>query len=764
MHPGLSEELLPSPDGIDLIKLKKDTVVTTDTCNTARKLRRVLVEMIKDATDGDGEIFEFDCMNHLRNVWFGGMEKAVTQRLNAILRGSLDQIDPRLRVSASLSAIIRAVDNEFSLSANYPKGHGQLFLEWIREYYPGVFLMHVERTSGSRQDLCTEGAMAIFWNYPYWIEFLDTMLRKPPKQKGQEASILQQSLFVALSSEEMIALSCLFSIMHISVCMPFRWLSGKTHELAKYKWGPMNMSHVIDTLYGKMLELEKKPQLILDKDFMMDIFAEYRSEDNGLPPFIEYWTHMFVHKKTGVVARKSGTREVPLARLMEELFYPTRKTVKSSSTRLKELAKVAAAAIIAELVNKKKATHHYLSATMPPSPYAWRHCSDKMKEAMLGKTATNDIAESTLGGTTKQLENFTTIHFSGAAAVNDSRRNKHFDTYHKFDERLADAVMHMCIRDAQSTRQQCNDALESQAKARHQREELLMDVAYDKATEKYLEDTMYYRLYKTSSCWKGNPNIVGKKLSTLKSDASRLQALKDNITIRVRGFNWSWAHHAWSKNGELYTVKDLKKHLEFVIRRENEEGIPKPPDVVNYQLERKDLPTLGKPISEMAALGKKQKVALNKFKKRADAIELERDDNRKGENSIFRRQQHWDRPNVADLINERIDMLYNIVDTDVEEEKVLRWCQGEVVEVYEKRNKVQSVRILWDPLSNDAEYNDYTESDEVIDPKLWNVTKEVEGAWRMDIDIRDVGEDESHGGDAVGILDANIEINGESIN
>lgn len=161
-----------------------------------------------------------------------------------------------------MSVIIRAVDNEFSLSANYPKGHGQLFLEWIREYYPGVFLMHVERTSGSRQDLCTEGAMAIFWNYPYYVEFLDTMLQKPPKQKGQEVSILQQSLFVALSSEEMIALSRLFSIMQLSVCIPFRWLSGKTHELAKYKWGPMYMSQAIDTLFEKMIELEKKPHLI----------------------------------------------------------------------------------------------------------------------------------------------------------------------------------------------------------------------------------------------------------------------------------------------------------------------------------------------------------------------------------------------------------------------------------------------------------------------------------------------------------------------
>jgi hypothetical protein len=117
-------------------------------------------------------------MNHLRNVWFGSMEKTLTRELNLHLRASLDEIDPKLRVTTSVSAIICAVDKEFSLSASYPKSHGKLFLEWIREYYPGVLLLHVERAAGSRQDLCTEGSMAVYLNYPYYVEFLDRMLRK----------------------------------------------------------------------------------------------------------------------------------------------------------------------------------------------------------------------------------------------------------------------------------------------------------------------------------------------------------------------------------------------------------------------------------------------------------------------------------------------------------------------------------------------------------------------------------------------------------
>jgi hypothetical protein len=123
-------------------------------------------------------VLVYDCMNHLRNVWFGSVENNLTKDLNLHLSASLDEIYPKLKVTASMSALTCAVDKEFSLSANYPKSHGKLFLEWIREYNPGVLLLRVESIAGSRQDLCTEGSMAIYMNYKYYVEFLDMMLRK----------------------------------------------------------------------------------------------------------------------------------------------------------------------------------------------------------------------------------------------------------------------------------------------------------------------------------------------------------------------------------------------------------------------------------------------------------------------------------------------------------------------------------------------------------------------------------------------------------
>ncbi len=66
-----------------------------------------------------------------------------------ILRDSLNKIDINLQVSTMFTLFARAYDKEFSLAANYPKGHGELFAEWMKENYPGVLLFHVESTHGS---------------------------------------------------------------------------------------------------------------------------------------------------------------------------------------------------------------------------------------------------------------------------------------------------------------------------------------------------------------------------------------------------------------------------------------------------------------------------------------------------------------------------------------------------------------------------------------------------------------------------------------
>jgi hypothetical protein len=397
-YPDYSHDI-PSPDVIDIQKLGHGGCITTDTCNQAQKVQRLLSEHIPAS-------FNYDCMNHLRNVWFCGAEKALTKDLNNHLQSSLDEIDPKLRVTAAMSANIRAINKEFSLSANYPKGHRKLFLEWIQEYHPSALLLHVERASGSRQDLCTEGSMAIYMNHQYYVEFVDNMLCKY-RRKDNKPSIFQQNLFIALTSLEMITLSRLLSILHISVCMPFCWLAGKTHKLKDHGkdhgWGAMSMSCVIDTLYHKMNELYLSPELIQDKSFMMNIFSEYLKE---LEPFKIYREITFEKKQMSVIVQscKDGSKVVHMAKLRNELFLPSQPTNVKTKDELLRLAPIVAKAICNEIMNENQATYKYTSKS--GSKYSYEYCGDEKIIAFLGKKATNDKSESTLGGATANIQRY----------------------------------------------------------------------------------------------------------------------------------------------------------------------------------------------------------------------------------------------------------------------------------------------------------------------------------------------------------------------
>ena len=322
---------LPSPESIDISKLGHGGAITTDTCNSAQKTRRILVDNV------GGRVHEMDCMHHLRNVWFNGVEKALTQHLNDYLRDSLDNIDSSLRVSSSMSALIRAFDKEFSLCANYPKGHGELFCEWMKSTHSGELLLHVERSSGSRQDIFVEGAPAIYWNREYCIEFLDEQLRIPGK-----GNILQENLFVILSLLEMVALSRLCSILYLCICVPVRWISGKTHTLQNHGWGARSMGLVLDILETKLDEIRQDGGLILNQGYMLGLFDTIVED---LTPFQEFLEHMY-EKKRMYTVEKSSTKKVQMALLRDELFHPDNV---SSADLVQQLACIAAKAFLEEL-------------------------------------------------------------------------------------------------------------------------------------------------------------------------------------------------------------------------------------------------------------------------------------------------------------------------------------------------------------------------------------------------------------------------------
>ena len=141
------------------------------------------------------------------------------------MREELDDVDSRLRVSTSIKQVLFYVDKNFILCDNYPKGHGDLFRDCIDTYHPGLLLLHVERASGSRQDLHVEGEEVVHINCPNWIEFLDEHMQT----SGDK--ILQDNISIILSSLEMMVLARFCFVIKITVCLLTLWLADNSHIL-----------------------------------------------------------------------------------------------------------------------------------------------------------------------------------------------------------------------------------------------------------------------------------------------------------------------------------------------------------------------------------------------------------------------------------------------------------------------------------------------------------------------------------------------------
>lgn len=62
---------------------------------------------------------------------------------------------------------MNAYHKEFSLTtnANYPKGHKNIFQDYVKQNHPGVFYFHLEHLILPQQYIVYMGSLAIYWNH-----------------------------------------------------------------------------------------------------------------------------------------------------------------------------------------------------------------------------------------------------------------------------------------------------------------------------------------------------------------------------------------------------------------------------------------------------------------------------------------------------------------------------------------------------------------------------------------------------------------------
>ncbi len=128
---------------------------------------------------------------------------------------------------------------------------------------------------------------------------------------------------------------------------------------------------------------------------------------------------------------------------------------------------------------------------------------------------------------------------------------------HQFDEALQEAIILTAMTDAPATWKWYGNDIVQQAKARPIKKELIKEKSLEMVLEEYIDTAYYYQIYFLPACWKSYWKVVARKLKKLTSEAIKHSALKENITVWVKGLSWKWCWYAWSKDGKNYSVQEL---------------------------------------------------------------------------------------------------------------------------------------------------------------------------------------------------------------
>eukprot|EP00956_Cyclotella_meneghiniana_P019144 scaffold32561_cov32-Cyclotella_meneghiniana.AAC.5 len=543
---------IPSSKDMSLSKLAKGFTMT-DTCKTAKKIQVLLKEEIakvckeKGLTDNEIEIHTSYCWQHLRNVWFGAVETALNNTLVNQLEESLASIPSMYRVDMDIVQFYQGVEKMVGGTANYHKGAGKDFVFYKEEFHPTRYLYPLTRVcGGTRQDLSVEGAPSILMNLPLYLQFL----RWRSGVCGTSGDgILATNLHIYLRSVEMVALLRVMSILHISICMPVRWLAGKTAELSDYDFGHCDMGKALDTLEAAFEAIIEDPSKFLDEDFMMGLFSEISDK---VDPFKAYLEYMFEKKLGNVVVNSKDDEDkvLPYDEILAAVFYPNRKDIIQTDELCRELAVTAATAFLVEFRDESKATSNYLSSIGGKSSLAV--LTESQRKSGIGKESSNSTSESLHGTTTDILKRAGTIRLDHAAGDEMIKYNRHVDRdaeqyikgtkppankdatqsglFFTLPKELQISAVMAAKRGSKNLKKEHDQALESQKRADLARKQAEQEQIVEKAKEAYIRAWELIEIYRSERGWK-TLSQSWRTFNQLSSESARLRAVKEQIVI-----------------------------------------------------------------------------------------------------------------------------------------------------------------------------------------------------------------------------------------
>lgn len=284
---------------------------------------------------------------------------------------------------------------------------------------------------------------------------------------------------------------------------------------------------------------------------------------------------------------------------------------------------------------------------------------------------------------------------------------------------MRESLMQLALKIAPAVRKSEKTSLNIQREAKRHKQDQLRKKKIVAAQLEYAKALTYVDMFYSDACWRSKSHAK-RAFDDLSSYAAKLNAVKEQIRIRVIGFGWNDLHHPWSKNGVHYSPDALFKHLiENIIPQQINRGVPDAPTLEVPS--RRHTCKLGTQTADVDDLDTRYEAEKESII--AEAVKMRDDLETQGKTDRYEKLQP-PRPDVDEnLVGLEIEQLWTMIEEDGN--KFLQWCQGLVVAV--KTNN--RVHIQWN--ESCLRVGDLAITEEKLLKSKYN--KHVEQGWRMSI-------------------------------
>ena len=571
----------PDPNRLSLARLAGGGAFQGDTCNTAQLTKEILADMVAeqkrremgaevwDALSEEERVHvtrthKLDCWNHMRNIFLAPMSKAMAKQVATDLKQHLDAFTSWERMTTNFDQLLRACYKEFHHGNRYYKGKGREFWVWLKQNYPAVFVMHLERAEGGRQDLDYDAAVAMYIIRRYMVEFLHLHVFG-----ADHSNILEDFLYITLSAVEYIAMLRANAIIDLLISRPLRFLSGSAYKLNNFSplsLGTVGKKGALDITEEVMVRASTDGSILLDRS--LDIYAPIRSEQ---PRFQEWHDHMFT--KAHCLGPDNKTKHFHWKLALDEVLSPTDPTNACQAVREKTIQYIQVQCTEGLMVmrDKKRAIAHHLSSQDGDQAY---NKNAQAHADCAGLDATNDrLAEGVFGIYDSVLRRFPGISMEAASAITQAVHAKSFVPGGHVDS-LPPEEWHSLVEMARTTVREMRAVDKSHhasLDAYHaQRRKTNAEIELSALIKQYALALSFFDRWKERGV--ASPAALREALSTINTTQLKLDYLREQIEMRTIGLGFDEFKAKWSssKDEDIGTVDDLTEHLKQILIEEAE--------------------------------------------------------------------------------------------------------------------------------------------------------------------------------------------------